>query len=93
MSTTTASKIPTGPRFSNHWAAARVARRLVNRYTAPIAGRLVAAHLVKKQGSRHPEWAFRWVYWLTVLREVEKRCGYTFPVPESPIIVHARAVA
>ena len=93
MSTTTAPKIPTGPRFSNHWAAARVSRRLIQTYTAPIAGRLVAAHLVKTQGSSHPAWAFRWIYWLTVLREIEKRCGYTFAVPESPRIAHRRAVA
>lgn len=90
MSTTTATKVASAPRFSNHWSAARVSRRLIQTYTAKIAGRLVAAHLHRKQGSRHPEWAFRWIYWLTVLQQIEKRCGYTFPVPESPIVIHSR---
>lgn len=80
--TATTSKVPQGPRFSNAWAAARVARRLIERYSAGIAGRIVTRHLERSRGSTHPQWAFRWVYWTTVLTEIERRSSYRFPAPQ-----------
>lgn len=83
MSQTTAPKVAPTRHASKYWEVARVARRLRLRYTAPIAGRLVAAHLDRLRGSYHPEWAFWWVYWLAVLTEIERHCGYRFPVPDA----------
>lgn len=83
MILTTTPKVADLPHFSKSWAAARVARRLCLRYTAPIAGRRVAGHLEHHAASTHPQWAFRWVYWNVVLAEIERRCGYRFPVRRS----------
>lgn len=70
-------------RCSEDWLPAAIARRLIHVYTAPIAGRFVSARLHRTQASSHPEWAFRWIYWLTVLQEIERRCGYRFSVPRT----------
>jgi hypothetical protein len=70
-------------RSSEAWLPAAVARRLILVYTAPIAGRFVEARLRRLQGSSHPEWATRWIYWLTVIDAIERRCGYRFSVPRT----------